>query len=92
MKSRIASKPAGALWRILSVALVVLTVFALPIGGVAAASDDPPPPTGERFAPDPYDLWSGEFLDFAPPDPEVRLSQAWLLRFETAPRWAQRLL
>ena len=68
MKTRNTRK-SSALWRILSVALVALTVFAA-FGG-AVAADTPPPPAGERFAQDPYDLWPGEFLDFAPPDPDT---------------------
>ena len=38
--------------------------------GSAAAADTPPPPA-ERTAVDPYDQWSGDFLDFAPPNPDT---------------------
>ncbi len=68
MKTR-KTRKSSALWRILSVALVALTVFAA-FGG-AVAADTPPPPAGERFAQDPYDLWTGDFLDFVPPNPET---------------------
>lgn len=57
---------AGALRRLFNIGLVLLTVVAS--FGVVAAAADPPPP--ERTATDPYDQWSGEFLDFVPPNPD----------------------
>ena len=45
------------------VLLMLLGAF----GSVAAA--DTPPPPAERTADDPYDQWSGDFLDFVPPTP-----------------------
>jgi M6 family metalloprotease-like protein len=37
----------------------------------AVAAQDAPPPPAERTANDPYDQWSGDFLDFVPPNPEA---------------------
>ena len=57
---------AGTLRLLFNITLVLLTVLAS--FGVVAAADDPPPP--ERTATDPYDQWSGDFLDFVPPNPD----------------------
>ena len=43
--------------------------------GVALAQIDSTPPA-DRFADDPYSAWSGDFLDFVPPNPEtIQLAQ-----------------
>ena len=47
------------------VLLMLLTAF-----GSAAAADATPPAAG-RTAADPYDQWSGDFLDFVPPNPDT---------------------
>ncbi|MGD8402926.1 MAG: M6 family metalloprotease domain-containing protein [Anaerolineales bacterium] len=41
------------------------------VTGVSFAASYHPQSSGERFAEDPYDLWQGEFLDFAPPSPDL---------------------
>lgn len=51
--------------------LNLLIVFVMVLGSFGAAIAETPPPTTERFAADPYDLWSEDFLDFVPPNPEA---------------------
>ncbi|OGO35153.1 MAG: hypothetical protein A2W35_13470 [Chloroflexi bacterium RBG_16_57_11] len=48
--------------------LMLILIMALGSFASAAAQDEPPLP--ERTAADPYDLWSDEFLDFIPPNPD----------------------
>ena len=51
---------------ILMVAFMLMASFG---AGFASSGEGVPP--GERFAADPYELWQGEFLDFAPPSPKI---------------------
>jgi len=61
---------AGAFRLLLSLTLVMMTVLTSFVS--VARADDPP----ERTAPDPYDQWSDEFLDFVPPNPDpIELTQ-----------------
>jgi M6 family metalloprotease-like protein len=57
---------AGVLRFLLSVTLVVTVILAAFVN--TAVADNPAPP--EPTAADPYDQWSGDFLDFVPPNPD----------------------
>jgi len=69
--TRRTDRPCARAFRsLLSLTLVAVTVLAIFVS--PACAEDPP----ERTAPDPYDQWSDEFLDFVPPNPDpVELSQ-----------------
>ncbi len=63
---------ASVLRSLLSLTLAMAIILAAFVS--TAVADDPAPP--ERTAADPYDQWSGEFLDFVPPNPDpIELTQ-----------------
>jgi M6 family metalloprotease-like protein len=60
---------ARKIYLIFNILLVSIMLLVPLSAGTASGNFDQPPP--DRFAEDPYDLWTEEFLDFAPPNPEV---------------------